>query len=200
MMLALQRRIDRHLTPARHSPANSDKYSDPEKHFFSDLIAAAQLIRLSWPDSARFASSGAVVDLIARHVATWTALRDSRSPGRRVRDAWAAPQASDECGALLLAADTLLGDRGQDGPALRERIQPLATAAFTRNDANTGAAFRRLEVSPALARALVQRSLGFNRAGGHHHAKQHVPSRQCHFGTDHVPGSLHDRFLSGSVR
>jgi hypothetical protein len=43
MMLALQRRIDRHLTPARHSPANSDKYSDPEKHFFSDLIAAAQL-------------------------------------------------------------------------------------------------------------------------------------------------------------
>ncbi|MEU3786450.1 TniQ family protein [Streptomyces sp900129855] len=187
MMLALQRRIEQHLMPTKPSLATSDNNSNSEQHFFSDLITAAQLIRLSWPDSARFAPSSTVADLIARHVATWTALRKNRSPGRRARDTWAAPQGPAECGALLLAADTLLGDRGQDGPALRERIQPLASAAFTRNEANTGAAFRRMDVSPDLSRALAQRSLGFNRAGGHHHARQHVPSRHCHFGIEHIP-------------
>ncbi|WP_405664112.1 TniQ family protein [Streptomyces sp. NBC_00079] len=195
MMLALQRRIDRHLTPTKHSHATSDNYSVPEQHFFSDLIAAAQLVRLSWPDSARFAPSSGVADLIARHVATWTTLREIRSPGRRVRDAWAAPQGPAECGALLLAADTLLGDRGQDGPALRERIQPLATAAFTRNEANTGATFRRMDVSPDLSRALAQRSLGFNRAGGHHHVRQHVPSRHCHFGIEHIPALVPETWI-----
>ncbi|NUJ99663.1 TniQ family protein [Streptomyces lunaelactis] len=195
MMLALQRRIDRHLTPTKHLPATSDNYSNPEQHFFSDLIAAAQLVRLSWPDSARFAPSSGVADLIARHVAAWTALREYRSPGRRVRDVWAAPQGPAECGALLLAADTLLGDRGQDGPALRERIQPLATAAFTRSEANTGAAFRRMDVSPDLSRALAQRSLGFNRAGGHHHARQQVPSRHCHFGIEHIPALLPETWI-----
>lgn len=194
-MLALQRRIDRHLTPTKPSPAANGSYSNLEQHLFSDLIAAAQLIRLSWPDSACFAPSNTVADLIAHHVATWTALRENRNPGRRVRDAWAAPQGPAECGALLLAADTLLGDRGQDSPALRERIQPLATAAFTRNEANTGATFRRMDVSPDLARALAQRSLGFNRAGGHHHAKQHVPSRQCHFGIEHVPALLPESWI-----
>ncbi|MGW3134218.1 hypothetical protein [Streptomyces sp. NPDC001123] len=183
------------MTPTEHPPAISSNYSNPEQHFFSDLIAAAQLIRLSWPDSARFAPSSAVADLIARHVAAWTALRENRSPGRRVRDAWAAPKDPAECGALLLAADTLLGGRGQDDLALRERIQPLATAAFTRNEANTGAAFRRMDVSPDLSRALAQRSLGFNRAGGHHHARQHVPSRQVHFGIEHVPALLPEAWI-----
>jgi hypothetical protein len=194
-MLALQRRIDRHLTPTKHSHATSDNYSNPEQHFFSDLIAAAQLVRLSWPNSARFAPSSAVADLIACHVATWTTLRENRSPGRHVRDAWAAPQDPAECGALLLTADTLLGDRGQDGPALRERIQPLATAAFTHNEANTSATFRRMDVSPDLSRALAQRSLGFNRAGGHHHARQHVPSRHCHFGIEHIPALVPETWI-----
>ena len=195
MMLVLQQRIDRHLTPTEHPPAASGKYSNPERQFFSDLIAAAHLIRLSWPDSASFAPSSAVTDLIARHVATWTALREDRSPGRRVRDAWAAPEDPAECGALLMAADTLLGNRCQDGPALRERVQPLATAAFTRNEANTSAAFRRMDVSPDLSRALAQRSLGFNRAGGHHRAKQDVPSRQCRFGIEHVPALLPEAWI-----
>ncbi|NUK33590.1 TniQ family protein [Streptomyces lunaelactis] len=195
MMLALQRRIDRHLTPTKPSPTTSDKYSAPEQHFFPDLIAAAQLIRLSWPDSARFAATTILADRIARHMATWTAFREGCSPGKRVRDAWAAPEDPAECGALLLAADALLGDRGQDGPALRERIQPLTVTAFTRNGAHTGAAFRRMDVSPDLARALAQRSLGFNRAGGHHHAKQRVPSRQCHFGIEHVPALLPEGWI-----
>ncbi|MFF0096365.1 hypothetical protein ACFYSF_41505 [Streptomyces canus] len=195
MMLALQQRIDGHLMHAKHSHATSDNYSPPEQHFFSDLIAAAQLVRLSWPDSAPFAPSRAVADRIARHVATWTALRGSHNPGRRVRDAWAAPESPAECGALLLAADTLLGDRGQDGPALRERIQPLATAAFRRNKANTGAAFRRMDISLNLSRALAQRFLGFNRAGGHHHARQHVPSRHGHFGIEHIPALLPETWI-----
>lgn len=196
MMLALQRRIDRNLTPAQHPPGTSGTYSSQDQHFFSDLIAAAQLIRLSWPDSARFAPSSSIAELIARHVAAWTALRENPSPGRRVRDAWAAPQDPAQCAALLLAADTLLGDRDQDGPGLRERIQPLASAAFTRNEANTSAGFRRMDVSPKLSRALAQRSLGFNRAGGHHHARKHVPSRQCHFGIEHVPALLPEAWLA----
>ncbi|KUN06933.1 hypothetical protein AQI96_32430 [Streptomyces canus] len=195
MMLALQQRIDRHLMPTKLSPATSDNYSHSEQHFFSDLITAAQLVRLSWPDSARFAPSSAVADLIARHVATWTALRENRSPGRRVRDAWAAPEGPAECGALLLAADSLLGDRRLDGPTLRERIQPLVSAAFKRNEANTGAAFRRMDVSPDLSRALAQRFLGFNRAGGHHHARQHVPSRHSHFGIEHIPALVPETWI-----
>ncbi|MEH0420756.1 hypothetical protein [Streptomyces sp. B21-083] len=195
MMLALQQRIDQHLTPAKPQPVASRNFPGPEQHFFSDLIAAAQLIRLSWPDSASFAPSSAVADLIAGHVDTWTVLRDNRGPGRRVRDAWAAPQDPAECGALLLTADTLLGDRGQDDPALRERIQPLAAIAFTRNEANTGAAFRRMEVSPHLSRALAQRFLGFNRAGGHDHAKQRIPSRLCQFGIEHVPALLPEKWM-----
>ncbi len=189
MMLALQRRIDWHLTPTKHSHPTSDNYSTSEQHFFSDLIAAAQLIRLSWPDSARFAPSSTAADLVARHVATWNALREDRSPGRRVRNAWAAPNEPAESGALLLTADTLLADQGQESPALRERIQPLASAAFSRNQPNISAAFRRMDVSPDLSRALAQRSLGFNRAGGHR-ARQHVPSRQCQFGIEHVPALL----------
>jgi hypothetical protein len=64
-----------------------------------------------------------------------------------------------------------------------------------RNEANTGAAFRRMDVSPDLARALIQRSLGFNRAGGHYHAKQQVPSRHCHFGIEHVPALLPEAWI-----
>lgn len=195
MMLALQRRIDRHLTPTKHAHPTSDNYSTRKQQFFSDLIAAAQLIRLSWPDSARFAPSSTAADLIARHVATWNALREDRIPGRRVRNAWAAPHEPAESGVLLLAADTLLADRGQESPALRERIQPLANAAFSRNQANISAAFRRMDVSPGLSRALAQRSLGFNRAGGHHHARQHVPSRQCQFGIEHVPALLPEAWI-----
>lgn len=195
MMLALQRRIDRHLTPTKHAHPTSDNYSTSEQHFFSDLIAAAQLIRLSWPDGARLAPSSTAADLVARHVATWNALREDRSLGRRVRNAWAAPDEPAESGALLLAADTLLADPGQDSPALRERIQPLANAAFSRNQANISATFRRMDVSPDLSRALAQRSLGFNRAGGHHHARQHVPSRQSQFGIEHVPALLPEAWI-----
>ncbi|MCX4524380.1 MULTISPECIES: TniQ family protein [unclassified Streptomyces] len=158
LMLALQRRIDRRLA-SRQSPATRDEYLGSEQYFFPDLIAAAQLIRLSWPDSARFAASSTLADRIAVHVATWTALRDGCSPDKRVRDAWAAPEDPAECGALLLAAETLLGDRGQGGTALRERIQPLAATAFLRSGANIGATFRRMDVSTDLAKALVRRSL-----------------------------------------
>lgn len=194
MMLALQRRIDRHLTPAK-ATTTIDTGLPPEQHFFPDLIAAAQLIRLSWPDSARFAATTALANRIARHMDTWSARREGCGPGERVRDAWAAPEDPTECGALLLTADALLGDRGQDGPALRERIQPLAFTAFTRNGAHMGAAFRRIDVSPDLARALAQRSLGFNRAGGHRHPKQHVPSRQSHFAIEHVPALLPESWI-----
>ncbi|MCX5076947.1 TniQ family protein [Streptomyces sp. NBC_00513] len=194
LALALQRRIDRRLMP-RQSPATRDEYLASEQYFFPDLIAAAQLIRLSWPDSAHFAASTTLADRIAVHVATWTTLRDGCSPSKRVRDAWAAPEDPAERGALLLAAETLLGDRGQDGTALRERIQPLAAIAFMRNGANIGATFRRMNVSTELAKALVRRSLGFNRAGGHAHAGQLLPSRKCHFGIEHVPALLPEAWL-----
>ncbi|MDX3538155.1 TniQ family protein [Streptomyces sp. MB09-01] len=194
IMLALQGRIDRCLMP-RQSPATKEEYSASDQYFFPDLIAAAQLIRLSWPDSARFAASTALADRISDHVAIWTTLRGRCGPGKRVRDAWAAPEDPAECGALLLAAETLLGDRGQDGTALRERIQPLAATAFMRNGANIGATFRRMSVSTDLAKALVRRSLGFNRAGGHPHAGQLLPSRKCRFGIEHVPALLPEAWL-----
>ncbi|WP_432167032.1 hypothetical protein [Streptomyces sp. bgisy031] len=52
-----------------------------------------------------------------------------------------------------------------------------------------------MDVSPDLARAMARRSNGFYRAGGHHHTKQQIPSRLCHFGIRHVPALLPQTWL-----
>ncbi len=194
LALAFQQRIDQRLffvrQQAKHAPSADQQY-------FHDLIVAAQLIRISWPDSAPLAPSDTLRDLIDQHV-----IRSSMLPSTRRRPGtiWAAPQDPAECAALLLAADTLLGENHTADSALVDHVQRLSTAALRHHDANVAAALRRMQASPDLARALAPRADGFYRAGGHQHHRQHIPSRRSQFNVQHVPALLPQAWASANFR
>ncbi|QJS13805.1 hypothetical protein HKX69_33475 [Streptomyces argyrophyllae] len=192
-LLTLQHRIDQHLT--LHLDA-SHSHPDPlDRYFFPDLIVAAHLIRLSWPDGTCFAPSGLLADLIDHHLVSAAVHRHRYAPGQRAGSTWAAPEDPAECAALLVAAHALLVGEDHGASGLVDRVQPLAAAAYGRSAANISATLRRMDVSPDLARALACRSDGFYRAGGRRQAKQQVPSRRCRFGIQHVPALLPETWL-----
>ncbi|MFG3172354.1 TniQ family protein [Streptomyces sp. NPDC048200] len=195
ILLALQRRIDQRLMSGQ-SNANAQQ-SALDHYFFPDLIIAAHLIRLSWPDGAQYASSTSMADLIDHHVSTATARHHAPELDGRMPITRDAPEDPTECAALLVAADALIGHEERDAAGITDRVRPLAASAFSRIPANVGASLRRMDTSPAVARALLRHSQGFYRAGGHRHARQHIPSRQSHFGIDHVPALLPHAWLSG---
>ncbi|MFJ1859953.1 TniQ family protein [Streptomyces anulatus] len=192
VVLALQQRIAQRLL-LDHPPFEPVKRA--ARYFFPDLIAAVQLIRLSWPVSAQFAPSASFRDLIERHIASTARARTTPSAALRPTRSWAPPQDPAICAALLLAADTLLGEDHTADPTLTDRVWPLATAAYSRNTANIGATLRRMHVSPHLVRALAPRSQGFYRAGGHRHVRQQIPSRHSQFEVRHVPALLPQAWL-----
>lgn len=193
-LLALQHRIDQRLMCVQSTTIASQCASD--RYFFPDLIVAAHLIRLSWPDGARYASSTSLADLIDRHVSSSATRRHPPEPDGRMPIAWDAPVDPTECAALLVAADTLLGHEERDDSGMTDRVRPLAAATFSRNPANIGASLRRMDVSPAVARALLRDAQGFYRAGGHRHARQRLPSRPSRFRIEHVPALLPQEWLS----
>ncbi|MFF8847351.1 TniQ family protein [Streptomyces sp. NPDC015127] len=191
LLLALQSRIDQRLL-LNHRPDDTARPAS-DRHFFPDLIVAAQLVRLSWPDSASFMPPlKALIDTVDRHVANSV---QRTTTGRRPNTTWAAPQDPAECGALLLTASLLLGEERTGGQALIDRVQPLAATSLNRNTASIAAMLRRMDVSPDLARALVPRSIGFYRAGGHRHTRQRIPSRHSTFDLRHVPALLPQELL-----
>ncbi|WP_369184940.1 TniQ family protein [Streptomyces sp. Y1] len=167
-----------------------DRLHDAEAHdpwFFPDLRAASQLIKLSWPPPPGILIlPGPLLDLIDDHV-------EAVRPGVNAHPAggtpalWSAPSDAGQCGALLLAATTLL--TADDRVHLREGIQPLAQAAFARHPGSY-TTLRRQNLSPALARALVRQAHGFHAAGRTEKASVRVPSRDCRFGIEHVPPYL----------
>lgn len=160
--------------------------------FFTDLVAAAHLITLSWPTGADLLGSPALAALVDLHVVASAAPtvpgRPGPGPGRTSR--WAAPADSSLRGALLLAAKSLLGNDPADETALRDRVQPLAEAAFERIPANTAAAFRRWDFTPAMARAVARKTNGFYHAGGHRSSGLRLPSRADGFTSEEVPALL----------
>ncbi|MEK2477278.1 TniQ family protein [Streptomyces noursei] len=194
ILLALQHHIDRRLMCGQSTADAGQSSSD--RYFFPDLIAAAHLIRLSWPDAARYASSTSLADLIDRHVSSAAARRHTPGPDGRMPIAWHAPEDPAECAAVLVAADSLLGHEEREDAGMTDRIRPLAASAFSRSPANIGASLRRMDVSPAMARALLCHTQGFYRAGGHRHARQRLPSRQSCFRIEHVPALLPQVWLS----
>ncbi|MFF3265048.1 TniQ family protein [Streptomyces sp. NPDC002932] len=190
LVLALQQRIAQRLLLDPPPPAPTKPAA-----FFPDLIVAAQLICLSWPLSAQFAPSTGFGDLIDRHISRAARPQASPSAARRPAHSWAAPQDPAVCAAFLLAADTLLGEDHTTDPTLTDRVGPLATAAYRRHTANIGATLRRRHVSRHLVRALVPRTQGFYRAGGHRHARQQIPSRHSQFEVRHVPALVPEAWL-----
>lgn len=188
-LISLQRRINQRLL--RGSPQTSAGNGTGDRYFFLDLVAAAQLVKFSWPLGAGLVRSPTLAALIDDHATPIiNHLDHPPAAGTRSRSVWHAPDDSSECAALLLAADTLLGHHSQVETNLRDRVQPLARAAFERIPANVAAAFRRMQFSPTLARALARKVNGFYHAGGHPHSKLRAPSRECLFSAEHVPALL----------
>ncbi|OII61993.1 hypothetical protein BJP40_04160 [Streptomyces sp. CC53] len=187
-MIALQERLDRRLAPDLAEPAAAEP-GDP----FPDLILAAQLIKLSWPAGADLAPTPAIAALIDAHAAPINATLDSPSATGnaylRIAELWPAPADPATCGALLLAADTLLGTR--EPSSLRERVQPLIQAAYQRAPKRAYQMLRNAEVSAPMARSLVRRRQIFH-AGGSSRGPGHlrVPSRDYRFSPEEVPQLL----------
>ncbi|MFE0577165.1 hypothetical protein [Streptomyces sp. NPDC058874] len=194
LLLALQRRIDQRLMLGRSDDDAGQPTPDP--YFFPDLIVAAHLIRLSWPDGARYASSTSMADLIDRHVTSTVARRRTPEPDGRTPIAWDAPEDPAECAAVLVAADSLLRHEERDDAGMTDHVRPLAASAFSRHPASIGASLRRMDVSSSMARSLLCHDQGFYRAGGHRHARQSLPSRESRFRIENVPALLPQEWLS----
>jgi hypothetical protein len=144
-LLALQERVDRGLAG---SPSGAVDGEELEDSSLPDLVAAAQLILMSWPVGASLADSQTLADLIDVHARPLT---QRRFPGMLARSA---PIDAGQCGALLQAAESLLGDR--DFASLHERVRPLSRETQRR--------------APGFVRSLAQSghmSLTLTRATGH---------------------------------
>ncbi|WP_395298010.1 TniQ family protein [Kitasatospora hibisci] len=130
-LLALQQRLDQLLT-ATDQPVGDCQPADPS--FFPDPVMATHLIKLSWPAGASLLPSAALTALVDEHCAPITELATTQrgaSADSRHIETRPAPTDSAQCGALLLAAHNLLGDR--DLTSLHERVQPLAREAYGRH-------------------------------------------------------------------
>jgi hypothetical protein len=101
---------------------------------------------------------------------------------------WAAPLDAGQCAALLLAAETLLGDH--DPATLREQVQPLLRSFLSSPHRRLHEDYhRRADFSPAFARALVRKTGGFHAARGER-PRLRVPTRTCRFSVDEIPAYL----------
>lgn len=188
-LLSLQAKIEQRLDRV---PAGGTGNPDAGTAFFPDLIAASRLLRLSWPAGSSLAGSEALASLIGDHVAPITrALSPAPAgtgrtrPGRRDASIWEAPGPPAQCGALILAADSIIGDRDPSG--LRDRIQSLARVA-ARSHPKAFRQFRNLDLSPGLGRAMAPRVHGFHNAAVH--PRLLPPSRECQFTAEEIPPHL----------
>jgi hypothetical protein len=171
-LIAFQRRLLARLTS---SVEVTDRY------YFTDLIMAIQLVKLSWPVGTHLLPNRPLADLVDAHAdeASWF-LQASDRTGRRTgfRDP---PTDPAQCGALLLAADALLAPA--DPAELREHIQPLVKEMNTRASAYGAQIARSINISPRLARAMAARTYG-----SQGHRNLHGNTRR--YTIDHVPAHL----------
>ncbi|MER6068701.1 TniQ family protein [Streptomyces sp. NPDC001817] len=162
-LLTLQQRIDRNLTP-RQEDSEFHPPSDP--FYFPDLITAAHLIKLSWPAGRELLPSEALATALDTHAApvvSAVASQSSNSTTLPLRGTRAAPEDPTECGALLLAAHNLLGDR--EPRTMAERVDPIAFEAFQRAKRFTRKLLLEGGISPNLTSATSARSPGFRLRG-----------------------------------
>ncbi|MFF3290902.1 hypothetical protein [Streptomyces sp. NPDC003023] len=179
-LLALQQRLDQSLDPAQRQ-VGSRQPVDPS--FFPDLVMATHLIKLSWPAGAELLPSDALASLVDAQcapVAVSGTTEEGSSANRRHVQTRPAPPDAAQCGALLLAADTLLGSR--ELTSLHERVQPLAREAYGRQMRYLSKILSAADISVTLARAAARRVYGHsNRAiprmvpTGHRYRVEEVP-------------------------
>ncbi|MGW0633949.1 TniQ family protein [Streptomyces sp. NPDC002758] len=156
-LLALQLRILEHLSPQGQA---WDGSAGPDGYYFSDLIATAHLIKLTWPLGAEFLPSAHLRGLVQAYAEPLLAQITAQQPNQQQKAAnnrgtKIAPSDSALCGALLAAADVALGNR--ELLTLRPRVQPLAREAYRRARSYAGGVCRSTDISPALARATTWR-------------------------------------------
>ncbi|MFF3403678.1 hypothetical protein ACFYW6_34950 [Streptomyces sp. NPDC002659] len=126
---------------------------------------ATHLVKLSWPLGTELLPSDALAALVDAHAAPIAELLRTRSATKssiRLTGARTAPDDTAQCAALLLAAETLLGDRAP--ASLRERVLPLAREAYKRSTTYTGRiVLTSSNNSTEPLRAMAIRAHGFQR-------------------------------------
>lgn len=157
LLLLLQERLLERLaseaTPSALIPSNET--------FFPDLLAAAHLVKLTWPLAGQFVSSARLSDRFSEYVEPLlSVISEGRDPGK-----WnvgigmkAAPKSAELCAIQLLAADVILGDH-ELGP-LRSRIQPIVREGYRRSLSYAGTVCRSKDISDNLSRAIAIRIHG----------------------------------------
>ncbi|MFF2361177.1 TniQ family protein [Streptomyces sp. NPDC058122] len=154
-LLALQIRLDQSM--------EDGAFKTQEVGYLSDLILAVILIKLSWPLGSKLLPSDALRSSLDAHAAPISAMAKAQqaSPNSAGRLAGPRnlPQEAAPCGALLLAAESLLGNR--DAEQLHDRVQPLARVAHERTPVYLSGVMASMNNSPAMSRAAALRPHGF---------------------------------------
>jgi hypothetical protein len=196
-LLCLQARIGQQLG---REPAGG---ADADAGYFPDLVATIRLLILSWPEGSGLAGSHALASLIDEHASparrALSPVPDGTGrarPGRRDVNIWGAPGPAAQCGALILAADSVISD--SDPATFRDQVQELARAA-ARTHPVAFRLTRTLDLSPGYRRAIAPRGHGFRHAPVH--PRLLPPSRECLFTTEEIPPHLplkwYDEHLAG---
>lgn len=186
--LALQQRIMARLTSQR-------LHTDPGSHefdtYFPDLLAVLQLIKLSWPVGAEVLSPQ-LASRIESHVEPLLSkLAAERERKERVNrlSMKVAPADSELCGSLLLAADSLLGDRMLAD--LRVRLQPIVKEAYRRSPSYASRICQRNDISTTLSRATVRRIYGVSAR-----ARLRIERKIFRFRVEEIPSFLPQSWYS----
>lgn len=160
-LVALQQRLEKRLMGG--GPESAGQEAKP-RTYLQDLIMATLLVKLSWPLGSTLLPSDSLRTSLDKHAGAVSALtsaeRSSKSnAAHHLAGLRNLPHDAAQCGALLLAAETLLGDL--DSASLHTRVQPLSQKAHERAAAFTRNALNSIDISPELARAAARRAPAF---------------------------------------
>ncbi|WP_079140692.1 TniQ family protein [Streptomyces sp. LUP47B] len=155
LLIALQQQMDRKL--------GGSVFEKQDGEYLQDLILSTLLIKFSWPLGSSLLSSTALKDSLDAYAAPISAQaaaqRSTSNFTGRLVGPRNLPQEAAPCGALLMAAEALLGDR--DAASLQERVQPIARMAHERAPQYLLNIMNSMGISPAMARAVSRRVHGF---------------------------------------
>lgn len=189
-LLDLQRRIDQRLTP---TPDEQGLLTPTDPFYLPDLVTATHLIKLSWPAGRELLPSDTLTTLVDRHaspIVSAIAARNSDPQASTLQGSRAAPPDSATCGALLLAANNLLGDR--DPLTLAGQVGPIAFEAHQRSYQYTTNLLRKGGISSAFARAASARAANY-RVRNRSSASQ----RDYRFSIEEIPPFLPRDWFAG---